>query len=58
VSLVVGDTGIKTISYCVPLRCAQSLRRKENGIPSLYPAFTSQRARKTAPTLTRPFASL
>ena len=30
-----------------------SLRRKEKGFYFLYPAFTSQRVRKTAPTLTR-----
>src|SRR2546423_12036369 len=31
----------------------QALRRKEKGISFRYPAFTSQRVRKTAPTLTR-----
>src|SRR5437763_13694629 len=36
----------------------QALRRKEKGFFLPYPAFTSQRVRKTAPTLTRPFASL
>jgi hypothetical protein len=30
-----------------------SLRRKEKGWSFLYPAFTGQRVRKTAPTLTR-----
>src|SRR2546423_931585 len=31
---------------------------RKRAFPFLYPAFTSQRVRKTAPTLARPFASL
>src|SRR5437764_5759879 len=38
--------------FCSSSR-GQALRRKEKGISFRYPAFTSQRVRKTAPTLTR-----
>jgi len=47
----------KTIFLCALRFAARSLRRKEKGFSFLYPAFTSQRVRKTAPTLTRPIRS-
>jgi hypothetical protein len=38
----------KTIFLCALRFAARSLRRKEKGFSFLYPAFTSQRVRKTA----------
>jgi hypothetical protein len=57
VSLVFGATGIKNHFLLRSASLRASLRRKEKGFSFLYPAFTSQRARKTAPTLTRPIRS-
>jgi hypothetical protein len=53
VSFVFGATGIKNHFLLRSASLRASLRRKEEGFSFLYPAFTSQRARKTAPTLTR-----
>jgi hypothetical protein len=53
VSFVFDATGIKNHFLLRSASLHASLRRKEKGFSFLYPAFTSQRARKTAPTLTR-----
>ena len=49
----VGQFHQKNHSYCAPLRCAQACGARKRAFPVLYPAFTSQHVRKTAPTLTR-----
>jgi hypothetical protein len=53
VSFVFDATAIKNHFLLRSASLRASLRRKEKGFSFLYPAFTSQRARKTAPTLTR-----
>jgi hypothetical protein len=50
---VFGATGIKNHFLLRSASLRAGLRRKEKGFSFLYPAFTSQRVRKTAPTLTR-----
>ena len=57
-SFVFGATLIKKHFLMRSASLRASLRRKEKTFSFVYPAFTSQRVRKTAPTLTRPFASL
>jgi hypothetical protein len=51
------DTGIKN-PFLITLRfAARKPAAQGKGFSFLYPAFTSQRVRKTAPTLIRPIRS-
>jgi hypothetical protein len=52
-SFVFGATGIKNYFLLRSASLHASLRRKEKDFSFLYPAFTNQRVRKTAPTLAR-----